>query len=290
MPKHLRYHLLLLISSFFWGISTIIMKIGITYQNEFVILSIRFLVATIILFIYIWLNKIPSKISKVDFRFSIYTGLIGFSGYYILETLAITKIEASVISLFHGSVPIIVILFETLLKYRKPSYKLYIMLILGATGLYLIISNNVILSFDFLGYLYILLAVIFWVFYLFINKRRKSHPIVIITYQMLFATIGFFIASIFFTNLNDWFISTEGLIAIFTLALFSTSIANVCFYIGNINLGPGIASIYDNLVFAVGFIMAAIVLNEVLTIRHFTSFLLIVLSIFISFTFKDRSH
>ena len=287
MSKY-KAHTLMLLASLMWGVTFPISKFILGYMEPEHYSFIRYASATLILFIYLLFFKKESL--KVNFKqiiFLMYTGVLCFYGYAFFEIKSMAYISPSVASLFLGLGPIAAITIEVLLKRRKIDIRTILIIVLGLTGIYLIIGEELKFGGDLRGYIYMSLAMASLMLYLFKATGTTLNPLVTIAYQFLFATVFHTIG--FLTVIDVPFtIDITVVYAFIYLIIFSTIICYTLYFISIRELGAGIVSVYDNLVFVIGFVSSALVFSSDMSMKIWISFAIILISVGISLTLETQ--
>jgi len=187
--KKLAY-LYLIITFCAWGSLYVVGKFVMGKVPVFMISSVRYIIAGIILF-FIMKKMKPKKIEKQDYK---YIFLIGFVGYFIATVAQLIGVKfsnASLASLVNSVNPIAIMLFAAIILKEKLTLKKVICIILAVVGVHTIIggSNE---SGELIGILISLFAVISWSIVSVIVRRvtQKYDPIQITTYGIIIAAIS----------------------------------------------------------------------------------------------------
>lgn len=282
-------HIFVFISSILWGITFPLSKYTLSYVTPEQLGFFRYFGAALILFAYLKFKKVSLKVSKKDLLFLFYTGVLAFFGYAYLEMKAIESISSGIVSLFIGIIPVITISLEVITRRRKLNSRTILVVSLALVGIYLVIKDTLSLGGDIRGYIYMTLAITSWIVYLFKAVESKINPLVTVAYQFgaasLLHGVGFFV-----TKGYEIQISFYPLLAIIYLMLVSTVVCYVMYFLAAKFLGAGIVSLYDNLVFIIGFFASAVAFSSSITTLVWISFVLILISVGLSTTLEIQKH
>ena len=288
--KQIGYYILLFLSSLFWGASFVFTKFLLENLTTIEIIFIRTALASLFLILFsILFLKIEMKIEKRDipiiFAFSFFEPFL----YFIFETYSLEYTSASIVSIIIATIPV----FTALLSkyYFKEQFSIINMLgvLVSFTGISIMLlpdfANN---SLGFWGVFLAFLAVFSAVGYGFYLRKlsQNYHPVIIITYQNIIATILFlpiFIALGFkngfpaLTHLT----ATSNLINILILAIFCSSLAFIFLVKGVQVLGLGKSMIFCNLIPVITAIISFFLLKEHFTVAKISGIVIVITGIFI---------
>ncbi len=282
-------HSFVLISSLLWGLTFPLSKFALNFLAPEQVSFFRYFFAAIILIGYVLLTKKSLKVTKKQLYMIVSTGFLAFFCYAYFEVLAISHISSGVVSLFIGIIPVITITIEVLLRRRKLKPRTVLVILLAMIGVYLVIKQELTLGGDIRGYIYMTLAISAWIIYLFKAVEIDLDPIVVIAYQFGFVAIIYL--GLFILKLDTpMTLNTQVVSVLVYLSVVSTVICYVLYYLAARFLGAGIVSLYDNLVFIVGFISSAIFFQETLNPTVWISFVLILSSVALSLTLDVQKH
>ncbi|MBU2928184.1 EamA family transporter [Winogradskyella psychrotolerans] len=222
---------LYIILSFFsiyviWGSTYLLNKILVSQLAPFFAASIRFITASVLIFIIAKALKIPLKITKRQLRntsiagflfLTIGNGLVVWSLQYVDSGFAALEISAQ---------PLVVLILLRILEGKKIQPMSILGVIIGCIGIYLLVSQREMIGKDGMitGMVMIFICMLSWAYSsLFVAKADLPKNFFVNTgYQMLFGGLMLFIASIAageerlaFTRWNTEIISVMGMLIIF---------------------------------------------------------------------------
>jgi len=288
MSKY-KAHGLVLIAAVLWGLTFPLNKIALNYLQPEHLGFLRYFFAAIIMLSYVKFSKRNMKVTKKQLGLILYTGALAFFGYAYFEVKSMSYLSSGVVSLFLGLIPVISITIEILLKRRQLKIRTVAVIVLAAVGVYLVIREEISLGGSIIGYIFILMAVSAWIIYLFKAVEIDADPFVIVAYQFAFAAVIH--GGVFLTKINEPILVTPTLVAIIVyLVIFSTVIGYLFYYLAARILGAGIVTIYENLIFIVGFVSSALYFKSSITPVIWISFALILASISLSLTLDVQKH
>ncbi|MGB6128326.1 MAG: DMT family transporter [Psychrilyobacter sp.] len=283
--KLLSGHIDLLVSAILWGGSIVVLKNLIWDIPPMTINFFRFFIAALTLFFIAWHKKVSIKIEKKEITPLVIKALTGVSLYYFLETLSLKYLEASIVGIILGIIPIFTLAVDIVLNGRRVKPFLVLSFGLSILGIGLTVADSLetrYLNGSLLGYLLIFGSNCSWVFYTYISKKYNSDcpNLIAIAYQMLFASWAF-IPGLFTEipkislDLNWYMVSLQ----IILLALPSSAFAYYFYFRGLKKIDMSIASLYLNLIPVISLISSCLFLGEKLTIFKTSGALLVALSL-----------
>lgn len=170
MTKKLKADVLLLTITIFWGASFPLMKMVLEYLPAFAYLSLRFLLAAILLMV-IYHKRLKYITFKTVFRGSI-IGLFMFGGM-AFQVNGLFTTTASNSGFITGLNVVMVPVISAILLKKKPDRASIFGVIIAFAGLFLL-SGGITLNFN-IGDLLTFLCSICWAFQIIFNDKYNSH-------------------------------------------------------------------------------------------------------------------
>lgn len=275
--------LLLLMVAIIWGSSFIGIKIAINEGlGTLTILTIRFLIAAILMYIYMEIKNI--KLDKNTFIKGSILGIVLFTALFF-QTIGAKYTTASK-NAFYTSMTVVFIPYITwLILKNKPHFNAIIATFLGFLGA-ISISLNIDKSFLYLsdGDIYSLLGAIFFALHLTLaSKFTKETGVMQLTfYQLFIAFILSLLAALYTGDLESSHITMNGLASTIYVGVFSTFIGFTIQLNMQKILDTVKVSLILNLESIFAPIFAVIILGEILSFRIIIGFILSFLAVIIS--------
>lgn len=207
------------------------------------LLFLRFAIAAVIFFGCVFLYARTWNVSR---RQLVSLLLLG-SVFYTLQSsayfLAVKYIPASLATLLFYLYPVFVAILSFFFNKETLSKQLVLSVLISLGGMGLVLGTPTG-DINTLGVLFALGAGVVYSLYIIIGNRVTSSvpPIVTSAYIALFASTSFFVWGIFTDSLHFSF-SKTGWMAIIGVALFSTVVSMLTFFVGMNKTGPTRASI-----------------------------------------------
>lgn len=144
-----------------WGSDFMFIKIGVSSIPSSIFTSLRFLIATLTILIYLKIKKISLKIDSKSLSFILLISLIDVYLPQILISTGEKYVASGLTSLILSSSPIFTFIFAHLfLKDERANLKSFLFVILGFIGVFIIFYNEILNSdrFILLGLILIIFA------------------------------------------------------------------------------------------------------------------------------------
>ncbi|WP_299767120.1 EamA family transporter [uncultured Dokdonia sp.] len=219
----------------FWGSTYLWNKIAVTELPPFMLASMRFSTAGLLIFLIARVMGISLKITKKEFLNCVFAGFL-FLGYGNgVFVWALKYVDSSFGALLASIQPIVILLLMRLWHRNKIKSKSIIGIVLGIVGMYLLVSQKglVLQERSVLGIIMIFTCIISWsIGSVFVAQAAMPKNFFITTgYQMLTAGITLAFASLFmgesWSNPIDWSSKTQG--SLIALILFGSIAAFTSF-------------------------------------------------------------
>jgi drug/metabolite transporter (DMT)-like permease len=194
------------VSISFWGISFVSTKAVLVQLEPFTLLVLRFGIASLFLFLLLFLLRQPLKI-KTDYLPEVFIlAVLGIFVHQVIQAAALKSIQASEAGWIISFSPIFTAVLATLLL--KETFTLFKAagMSIAVLGVLLITSYGQGGSLTFhanMGYALMILSTLNWAVYsILIKKLKIPYPALTITFYT--SLIGFFMTIPFFIRNNGW--------------------------------------------------------------------------------------
>ncbi len=286
MTKRQKGIIAMLVAVFVWGISFINIRIAMGVMGAMTLGGLRFLMATIILFVIMKVLKVDLTIHKKDIPLFVVAAGIGITVYFYFENNGVKYTSASIASIIIGAIPVFSVIAESIIYKKKITKILIASVLLSVVGVGMIVGldlQDLKNGGSIIGYLMMFGAVISWIIYSIANKPlfKRYDQGVITFYQSLIGLI-FFIPFIPFEN-NQWdqILTGNIFMHVFFLAAFASALGFYLYLKGLDYLGISESSIYINLIPVVTVILSYFWLGETLSPMQLIGGGLIIASVYI---------
>lgn len=256
---------LVAISAVSFGLIPIFAKMAYSAgTSTYTLLFLRFLVATVFMFSLMIIRKLPLPSGREIISF-ILLGAFGYAGQAFCYFMALNYASASVVSLLIYTYPALVMIGSVIfLKERVTTLKIF-SLILALVGAFVIIGAEFNASPP--GIILAVLSAVFYSIYILINSKivKAGMGIQSSAFTMLGVVVVYGVMNLFagFTPPTE----TNGIIAIFLIAMISTVLAFWSFLTGLEKIGASTTALVSTLEPVVIILSSVIILSEKLTIN-----------------------
>jgi drug/metabolite transporter (DMT)-like permease len=219
MNKNLIIAVILILVSFVWAGSFIVVDVTTKEMDPIDLGFLRFLVATPLMILIAVLRKKPLLLPKKELPWLVVLGLTGVTLLYLFQFLGIHFTNAPTASVLINTNVIFIAILSGLFLHETLTRKRVAGIVLSFIGVFVIMFSDISkqeLTFDnlfFIGGILMLLSALCWALYSFVGKRllKTYDEFVITTYAFGFGTL-FYIPFVVLhlgpvlqkTSLNGW--------------------------------------------------------------------------------------
>lgn len=172
-----------------WGSTYLLNKIAVSQLPPFFLASVRFIIASIIIFLIAKSLKVNLKISKRQFFNAAIAGFLFLTLGNGLAVLALKYVDSGFAALEISAQPLVVLIMMRVLYGKRIALMSYIGVILGFIGIFLLVSQKQIISKEgqILGMILIFACMLSWAYAsIFVGKADlPKNSFVNTGYQML---------------------------------------------------------------------------------------------------------
>lgn len=277
-------HFLAMILMILWGVSYLSIKVVVHEIHPILAAFYRFLIAAIILFIYLKVRYPEEKVLKEDKVGMALCGFFGVAMYFLFENCAVYFTSASNVAIIISSIPIFTLISQRII------FKERINMVKGVGAFLSIIGIGIILlskgkvslfSKGTIGDLMGLGAALCWVAYTVCISKLKGNykSIVVTTYQTIWGCILLSPSIFIFQSSVPSYKAVANLLY---LALFCTCIGYAIYIYCQNKLGATVITTYINLQPIVSMISATILLNEHINSKQILGSTIIITGLFLA--------
>lgn len=271
-----------------WGLAWVYMKLALNYMSALTFSVLRFLIGTIVLFILaIFIKK--AKLSFKNIFHMVILGVFQTGIVFFLVMYGLQFIGAGKGALLLYSMPVWSAVFSVVLLKDKISSRNITGLVIGVVGLVIILGMDflIIQSKDVLiGEMYIVIAAVAWGFAnIYYRKHLDDVPIIQVSaYQMMFGTLGLFIAAYLIegTIKINW--TYEAVYYLLFTGIFASAVAFSLWYYVLKRINTITATVSMMMVPVVGMILSYFMIGEVITMNILIGGLFILFGLYITQT------
>lgn len=218
-----------------WGSTYLLNKIVVAELPPFMLASIRFIVAGILIFIIALIMGKSIKINIEQFKNTIIAGFLFLTFGNGLVVWALKFVDSGLTALEISAQPLLVLILMRIHQGKKIQLMSYIGVVLGVIGIYLLVNQKEIISQEgsITGMIMIFICMLSWAYgSLFVGKANlPSNYFVNTGYQMLAGGFMLLVVSLTFgetwTSPVEW--SSKSLWSMVLLILFGSIVAFTSF-------------------------------------------------------------
>jgi drug/metabolite transporter (DMT)-like permease len=256
MNKNLIIPIILVLVSFVWAGSFIVVQITTEEIDPIDLGFLRFLVATPLMILLVLLRKKPLLLPKKELPWLIILGLTGVTLLYLFQFIGIHLTNAPTASVLINTNVIFIAILSTLFLHETLSRKRVAGIALSFIGVFVIMFSDIskqALTFDnlfFIGSILMLLSAFCWALYSFIGKRllKTYNEFVITTYAFGFGTLFYIPFVVLHLGPVLQRISLNGWLAVLYLALFCTLFGYLGWFYALKHIDSSKAAVFLNLI------------------------------------------
>ncbi len=259
---------MILLSAISFGIMPMFSQLSLKEgMNISALLFWRFLIATIAIWLYIFLKNIPYMTSKRHLFYLIVLSAIGYMGTSATLYMAYTYISGSLATIIFFIHPAMITAYEIFILKKKEDIRKVLSLIVATLGLILVVGN-INIHINLTGIILSLLSAVFYSFYVLgLEEKRTAatNSIVVTGYVLLFTSMIYFIECSIKQNISfpptikSWYY-------IIILSVISTVIATITFCKGIRLVGPSTGVIISTFEPVFACIIGFFIMGELLTL------------------------
>lgn len=245
------------------------------------LLFMRFSFAAVLLWLYIFIKKIPYKTSLKNLIYITTIALLGFTVASASIYTAYKYVSSSIATLILFTHPIVVMLLEKMISKRKTTLRKVLAIIITSIGLIIVLYVKEPLSVK--GLLFSFISAITYGAYCFglsEKETQKLGGITVTAYVATITTIAMAIQSLFTkTPLINFDPNT--MYSALALTLFSTILASITFYEGLSIVGPSSATLISSVEPIIVVILSSLFLGEIVSMNTIIGGIIVIIGIIV---------
>lgn len=256
MDKNLLISLLLILVSFVWAGSFIVVEIATEEMDPIDLGFLRFLVATPLLILLVVFQKKSLVLPKKELPWLIVLGLTGVTLLYLFQFLGIHYTNAPTASVLINTNVIFIAILSGLFLHERLTRKRIAGIVLSFIGVFVIMFSDLSkqeITFDnlfLIGGLLMLLSALCWTLYSLVGKRllHTYDEFVITAYAFSLGTVFYLPFVVFHIGPVIQHTSLEGWLAILYLALICSLFGYLGWYYGLKHTDASKAAVFLNFI------------------------------------------
>lgn len=278
-----------------WGTTYLAIRIGVKDLPPMLFAGLRWLLAGMILFVFLKLRKYKSP-DKRDIMHSAVIGimLLGFGNGLVV--FAEQWIPSGLTALLITTTPFWLVGIESFLPNgTKMNFMITAGLLAGLAGVVLIFGGDLNQLFDpiyFTGIIALLLAVFIWALGTLYSKHQKLgiHPLMSASVQMLTAGILQTLLGAILGEVSELSVTTNGLLAYLYLVFFGSLLGYASYIYAISHLPVSLVSTYAYINPIIALFLGWLILNEPLNIYIFIASIIILAGVYLVKTGTEQQR
>lgn len=292
--KNLTSYISITVAMIIWSSSFVLTQIGLESFQPVTLVTIRMVVASLLLFLVgVGLNSLSKIASKRDFLLFFVAGFVQPFAYFVCEAYGLTMVSATVASVVLSTIPIFTPLFALLIIKERVTVFNVLGLLVSLTGVVMILLNkDDELRVSTLGIILLFAAVISAILYTVILRKVPSRysNVSIVFYIHTFSLV-FFVPTFFMVDVFSVFggegvaalpFQMKSLVAVLLLAVFASVLSYVLFCKVLRVIGATKANAFCNIMPASTALIMWIAFGEQLSLMKWVGIFVVVLGLFVS--------
>lgn len=287
MLQNIKLYGAIILAMIFWSFSFIWTKVAIESFLPVTLVTLRLIIASILLFTYAKATKKFQYVRLKDLKWFILLAFFEPYLYYMGETYSLTLLNPTLVAVIIATIPLFAPLVAFIMLGERVSKMNILGIVISLLGVLLVIySPGMGLDGSVWGILLVFLAVFAAVFYAATLRKISSYykTVNIIFYQSLIG-LAFFVPTFLVTDLSSietLKISYKSMEALLMLAIFASVLAFVLFAGVVRKVGVAKTNVFVNLIPVFTAIFSYLIFNQYLTYNQWIGIAIVVSGLFVS--------
>jgi len=271
----------------FWSLSFIWTRVAIHSFHPMTLITLRLLIASILLFVVAKSSGKLQKLRRKDFKWFILLAFFEPFLYYVGETYGLTTVESTLAAVIVSTIPLFAPVFAFFILRERIGRPTIIGILISLVGVFFVIYEpGGGFKANPWGVALMFLAVFAAICYATVLRKIPTYysNMNVIFYQSLLGLV-FFIPTFFLTDystIQTIKVSKEALLALVMLSVFASVIAFVLFAGAVRQVGVTRTNVFVNLIPVFTAILSWIILDEIITVGKWLGISVVVIGLFVS--------
>ena len=285
--KSLKLYTAIVLAMVFWSFSFIWTRVAIQSFQPMTLITLRLVIAAILLFIVARSTGNLQKLRRKDFKWFILLAFFEPFLYYVGETYGLTVVESTLAAVIVSTIPLFAPLLAFVVLRERIGWFNILGIVVSLVGVFFVIYEpKGGFNANPWGVALMFLAVFAAICYATVLRKIPAYytNMNVIFYQSLLGLI-FFIPTFLltdFSTIQSIQITRESLIALFMLSVFASVIAFVLFAGAVRQVGVTRTNVFVNLIPVFTAILSWFILDEILTLSKWIGISIVVIGLFVS--------
>ena len=277
----------IILAMIFWSFSFIWTRVAIQSFQPMTLITLRLLIASILLLTVMKLSGKFQKLRRQDFKWFILLAFFEPFLYYVGETLGLTMVESTLAAVIISTIPLFAPVLAFIFLRERIGIATIIGILVSLGGVFFVIYEpSGGFKANIWGVALMFMAVFSAICYATVLRKIPTYynNTSVIFYQSLLGLI-FFVPTFFltdFSTIQTLKVSSESLFALIMLAVFASVIAFVLFAGAVRKVGVTRTNVFVNLIPVFTAILSWLILDEILTLSKWIGIAIVVTGLFVS--------
>jgi drug/metabolite transporter (DMT)-like permease len=285
--KKLKLTLGYIIICLIWGSTWVVIRIGLDSLTPMISAGIRFLFASLIIFLIAKLKNYKLPIDSLSLKLYFFMGVFSFAIPFWMVYWAEQFVPSGLTSVIFGVFPFSVFIFSWLfLKTEELDFFKILSIVIGFIGIVIIFSENLNLNFEkqFWGLVAVFSSAVMQGLVAVILKKHAGHlnPFSMNAYPLLIAGSVLILLSLGLEDSSKWLFTSTAIYSILYLATIGTIVTFTIYYWLLQNMNVVILSLSSFITPIIAVILGWFILNEKLSQNILFGSMLVLMGILFS--------
>lgn len=279
-------YIAILVAMTIWSASFIFTRIGLESFPPITLVTMRMVLAAIILGIVGGVTKQIQRLERKDAKFLLIAAFAEPFCYFICEAYGLTLVSPTVASVILSTIPLFAPLFAFTILRERVTWSNMLGIIISLAGVLMLVVEKEEIVVKPLGLLVLMLAVVAALIYSSMLKKvpEKYNATTIVFYVYLFSLL-FFIPAFFikdFETIHQIDFQWRSFYAVLTLAIFASVLSFVLFCYSVRKLGVTRANAFCNIMPGCTALFMWLLYDETLPTIKIVAIVIVIIGLFIS--------
>ena len=287
MFKSVKLYTSIIVAMVLWAFSFIWTRIAIHSFPPMTLITLRLIIASVLLFLVIKSSKRFQKVRREDLKIFLLLAFFEPFLYFVGETNGLTMVESTLAAVIISTIPLFAPVLAFLILRERISWANILGIIVSLLGVFFVIYEPIEgFKTNPFGIALMFLAVFSAICYATVLRKIPTYYSTynVVFYQNLFGLV-FFIPTFFLTDfsvIKSIHVTSDGILSLIMLSLFASVVAFVLFAGAVRQVGVTRTNVFVNLIPVFTAIFSWILLDEKLTSLKWMGIFIVVTGLFVS--------
>ncbi len=285
--KNSKIYVFIVLSMIFWAFSFIWTKIALLSFPPLTLITLRLILASFLLYIFLKLTKRFYRLRKKDVKLFLLLAFFEPFLYYIGETHGLVNVEPTLAAIIIATIPVFAPFFAFIFLKERFTMINILGIIISVFGVFLIVYKSSEMIYASLnGIFLLLLAVVSAIIYgLILRKIPSQYSATNIIFHQSLLGLIFFIPTTLLFDLGKYAhytVSVEAISALLMLVIFASIIAFILFADVVRKIGITKSEVFTNLIPVFTALISWLIFRETMNFLQWIGIFVVILGVLIS--------